>query len=64
MMVLLATERKTRFFLMKPPGGILRSETNRRWTMGLSLPCRLLTFGEEIQGVGFSPGVMKPLAIT
>ena len=24
---------------------------------------RLLTFGEETEGVGFSPGVKKPLAV-
>ena len=29
-------------------------------TMGSSLPYRLLTFGEEAEGAGLSPGVKKP----
>ncbi len=31
----------------------------RKKKRGSSLPYRLLTFGEEAEGVGFSPGVKK-----
>ena len=38
----------------------------RRWARLFSFAVgdRLLTFGEETEGAGFSPGVKKPLAIT